>query len=328
MQEKVGLEKKSSKAPSRTKSHPPVLSSLRSPLCGARAPAGTPGAPWAARGRQGCDHGARDSPRASEQGVLTASPGRGTSPSRDTAGTQPGHGRDGQRTERGPHGGGCGDKGGAPGPQQHCRAAGLKQSGCKKLPTTRSNSPGAQHRSCPQPGRIWGRASPRGAGGGLESCQHSSRSPPTDHRSEAAALLRAGLAPQARRSLQGLLSFPLRGLGTADKLRTTAVLSCEVSAPVPAGPAPGGTRRWGDPPRGDSLPVFSSYSLAVGLWGAASGLSSAPAADRGTLVALSPLRGLLRPPSSSSSSSPPAHLGGCPQRGAASSPPPALLSHV
>lgn len=169
-------------------------------------------------------------------------------PAGDTAGTQPGHGRDGQRTERGPHGGGCGDKGGAPGPQQHCRAAGLKQSGCKKLPTTRSNSPGAQHRSCPQPGRIWGRASPRGAGGGLESCQHSSRSPPTDHRSEAAALLRAGLAPQARRSLQGLLSFPLQGLGTADKLRTTAVLSCEVSAPVPAGPAPGGTRRWGDPP--------------------------------------------------------------------------------
>lgn len=66
---------------------------------------------------------------------------------------------------------------------------------------------------------------------------------------EAAALLRAGLAPQARRSLQGLLSFPLRGLGAADKLRTTAVVSCEVSAPVPAGPAPGGTRRWGDPPR-------------------------------------------------------------------------------
>lgn len=127
------FRKKEAKPPPVPRANPPVLSSLRSPPCGARAPAGTPGAPWAARGRQGCDHGARDSPRASEQGMplLTASPGHGTSPSRDTAGTQLGHGRDGQRTEprppSAPMGVAVGTGGGLLAPstlQQRCRAAG------------------------------------------------------------------------------------------------------------------------------------------------------------------------------------------------------------
>lgn len=95
---------------------------------------------------------------------------------------------------------------------------------------------------------AFGRASPAQGlcgSGRLECGQHSRCSPPTDARRRTeAAFLRRGLAPRARRSLQELPCFPLRGV-SAGKSQTTAVPSCEASAlPLWASHAVGSTRGW------------------------------------------------------------------------------------
>lgn len=96
---------------------------------------------------------------------------------------------------------------------------------------------------------AFGRASPPQGlcgSGRLECGQHSRCSPPTDARRRTeAAFLRRGLAPRARRSLQELPCFPLRGVSAGGKSQTTAVPSCEASALPPwAGHAVGSTRGW------------------------------------------------------------------------------------